>query len=418
MCSGSLEMLERLLVPAAENLYRDRHRRISSSLDTGDHYQTSYAPGNSSDIRSPLPHQSGRSSSISQSSLSSYSAPEPDSSSLATVSAGRSSTTTVSPKLPARNTGRPSSYTHQELDTTGSDMMRCRSLQKPSSRTRGPAIEPDDEEVDEVGQRFTTQRSATFVPPPREDSRTSKIWKMNGLALNFNGLPTNGHYVQSRHDLDNSFSPTIQSLHSYGPLSPKAKSPLPVDRHHHLYNHHHQQHPPLPRPSSPTYAPNMTYRSDMTSPTKLMSNVIAGSESFEKFLFRNSAQLCDLRGKMIEYISVYGIYGVSADRIARAMDSCRVCIVRKRDSISHHSLRMSTSIWAFSTDGTVRMQQTLEDGEEIIPYVPYTSPEKVCVNVPTELRFYDVTFGAPPTKMKKTKWVCYDFEDAKGMLCY
>lgn len=45
-------------------------------------------------------------------------------------------------------------------------------------------------------------------------------------------------------------------------------------------------------------------------------------------------------------------------RIATAMEDCRICILRKRESSDDGMLRMSTSIWALSEDGNARMQQS------------------------------------------------------------
>lgn len=50
--------------------------------------------------------------------------------------------------------------------------------------------------------------------------------------------------------------------------------------------------------------------------------------------------------------------------LVKAMEKCRICIVRKRQTLPNDKVEMSTSIWAFSEDGSVRMQQKRKCGME------------------------------------------------------
>lgn len=43
--------------------------------------------------------------------------------------------------------------------------------------------------------------------------------------------------------------------------------------------------------------------------------------------------------------------------LVEAMTDCRICVVRKRETLADDVVRLITSIWAFSDDDTVRMQQ-------------------------------------------------------------
>lgn len=104
-------------------------------------------------------------------------------------------------------------------------------------------------------------------------------------------------------------------------------------------------------------------------------------------------------------------YGVD---MVQATAECRICVVRKRETMPDRSIRMVTSIWAFSDDNTVRLQQKLADGELYVPYSSYFSPEKISVTVSTEVKFHDVRYGSKPTKVQKTSWINYVFADVKS----
>ncbi|KAF2841719.1 hypothetical protein M501DRAFT_1000998 [Patellaria atrata CBS 101060] len=113
--------------------------------------------------------------------------------------------------------------------------------------------------------------------------------------------------------------------------------------------------------------------------------------------------------------------------------ACRICIVRRRDVLSNESVRIITSIWVFSDDRTVRMQQKrktpqavryyyviltltplVADGIEAIPYASYFSPEKISIAIPTEIKFHDSHYDAKPLKVVKTNWINYVFSNERS----
>lgn len=101
--------------------------------------------------------------------------------------------------------------------------------------------------------------------------------------------------------------------------------------------------------------------------------------------------------------------------IAEACKDCRICLVRKRDVLTDGAVRLSTSIWVFSADGKIRMQQRLVDGMEIIPYASYFTPNKVSLPLPdSDLIYHPTTYGGNGEKTVKTSWINYVFEDASG----
>ncbi|KAK5018735.1 hypothetical protein BJ546DRAFT_453797 [Cryomyces antarcticus] len=148
----------------------------------------------------------------------------------------------------------------------------------------------------------------------------------------------------------------------------------------------------------------------------------AQQEIFEASLFRNSATLCDLRGTLVEYtqpIPAKDDDAPSAEfEMARAAAKCRICVVRKVDSKSQGGVgvvRTTTSIWVFSDDHTIRLQQKLADnGEDLIPFSSYFQPSKVSLTVSATLRFHAPTFGAKPDHVAKTSWVNYVFADVRS----
>lgn len=142
---------------------------------------------------------------------------------------------------------------------------------------------------------------------------------------------------------------------------------------------------------------------------------------FEKDAFRNSAVLCDVRGKLVDYSQHTRSDPDAPDDIAdiemvEACSSCRIAVVRKRITPSSYteSIRMVTSIWALSDDNTVRVELRMEDSEMYIPYSSYFSPAKASITIPCELRFHDVRFGNRLVRTARTSWVNFVFEDAQG----
>ena len=55
------------------------------------------------------------------------------------------------------------------------------------------------------------------------------------------------------------------------------------------------------------------------------------------------------------------------------------------------------------------------DGEEVIPYTVWGNLKKICIRVPTELKFYDTMFDARPIDTAKTSWVNYVLEDEQSI---
>ncbi|KAF2181890.1 hypothetical protein K469DRAFT_671176 [Zopfia rhizophila CBS 207.26] len=147
------------------------------------------------------------------------------------------------------------------------------------------------------------------------------------------------------------------------------------------------------------------------------SSMTAGQrELFEKAAFRNSAVLCDVRGLLVEYTlklneeTPSDPFGVE---MVEACKECRITVVRKRESIDNET-KMMTSIWVFSDDNTVRLQQRLAEGEMYVPYSSYFSPEKISITVPCEIKYHDMVYGKKPVKRARTSWINYVFEDGKS----
>ncbi|KAF2093913.1 hypothetical protein NA57DRAFT_47393 [Rhizodiscina lignyota] len=139
-------------------------------------------------------------------------------------------------------------------------------------------------------------------------------------------------------------------------------------------------------------------------------------EDFERSAFRNSAVLCDVRGTLVEYTQPVDpeLYRLDQE-IAEACTTCRICLVRKRDVLTDGAVRLSTSIWTFSDDRRIRMQQKLIDGMEIIPYASYFTPNKVSLPLPdSELIFWGTVHGGKGERTRKSSWINYVFEDAQG----
>jgi hypothetical protein len=121
------------------------------------------------------------------------------------------------------------------------------------------------------------------------------------------------------------------------------------------------------------------------------------------------------RGTLVEYTQK-----VSSDNddveMVRACEDCRIAVVRKRESNPDKSVNMMTSIWVFSDDNTVRMELKMADGEMYVPYSSYFTPEKISITVKCELKYHDVKYGSRPSKLARTHWINYIFEDEKGGL--
>jgi hypothetical protein len=101
--------------------------------------------------------------------------------------------------------------------------------------------------------------------------------------------------------------------------------------------------------------------------------------------------------------------------MVEASSSCRIAVVRKRvtDPVTR-SVRVVTSVWAFSDDNTTRVELRMEDDQMYIPYSSYFSPAKVSITVLCELKFHDIKLGNRLVRSAKTSWVNYVFETAQG----
>ncbi|KAJ4366968.1 hypothetical protein N0V83_007498 [Neocucurbitaria cava] len=117
------------------------------------------------------------------------------------------------------------------------------------------------------------------------------------------------------------------------------------------------------------------------------------------------------RGQLVEYSHRISEDDPKDVEMILASEECRIAVVRKRvQDPDTKSMRLITSIWAFSDDGTVRVELKMHDDQMFIPYSSYFSPNKVSITVPCELKFHDVKLGNRPAKIAKTSWVNYVFD--------
>ncbi|KAI8940762.1 hypothetical protein NX059_002027 [Plenodomus lindquistii] len=143
------------------------------------------------------------------------------------------------------------------------------------------------------------------------------------------------------------------------------------------------------------------------------STTASQQANFEKEAFRNSAILCDVRGKLVEYSHRLDEEDRNNVEMVTASEECRVAVVRKRITDSEtRRVRVVTSIWTFSNDNTVRMELRMADDQMYIPYSSYFSLSKVSITVPCKLKFHDVKLGNQPIKTAQTTWINYVFQNA------
>jgi ElaB/YqjD/DUF883 family membrane-anchored ribosome-binding protein len=161
------------------------------------------------------------------------------------------------------------------------------------------------------------------------------------------------------------------------------------------------------------------------SPTfQLPGASYSDGSQFERQLFRNSAILCDVRGRLVEYSRTnldepdprYNVEMVEACKEAR------ICVVRKRENREHVGTKVVTSIWVLSTDGTHRVQHKLSEVNETVPYCSYFEPEKVSIQ-PVDgpninLKFHANVWGAPLREEHRTSWVNYYFASANDAVAF
>ncbi|PIA92123.1 hypothetical protein CB0940_09012 [Cercospora beticola] len=140
-------------------------------------------------------------------------------------------------------------------------------------------------------------------------------------------------------------------------------------------------------------------------------------QTFERQLFRNSAILCDVRGRLIEYAQhnpeiADMRYNVE---MKPACKECRILVIRRRENREYGGTKVATSVWCLSDDDETRIQQKLSETQETVPYCSYFEPEKVSLAGNTEeggqvsLKFHAKEWGAMLEAEKSTNWVNYYF---------
>ncbi|KAF2666240.1 hypothetical protein BT63DRAFT_416639 [Microthyrium microscopicum] len=144
------------------------------------------------------------------------------------------------------------------------------------------------------------------------------------------------------------------------------------------------------------------------------ASTISQQQEFERTLFRNAAILCDVRGTLVEYTVPAAADQPFEVDLEKAMADCRVCLVRHKRTTRDGRINYSTSIWSFSDDRSVRLEQKLDEREEIIPYTSYFQPEKASITIPTKLIYHGNSRTTPPTKIAQTTWLNYYFADEAG----
>ncbi|KAL9117639.1 MAG: hypothetical protein Q9187_005822 [Circinaria calcarea] len=154
--------------------------------------------------------------------------------------------------------------------------------------------------------------------------------------------------------------------------------------------------------------PKGNQKCDDKDPWKAFAT-ISEQELFKRQLFTNAAVLCEVRAKSIEYTQPDETQP-GEWRMVDACPSCSVYLVRKQHNLTSGAIRYSTSIWALSDDGSVRVEQCLADGEEMIPYTIWGNDAKAVLRVQAELKFHDITLDATPVYRARTSWVNYCFE--------
>ncbi|KAI9818418.1 MAG: hypothetical protein M1827_000477 [Pycnora praestabilis] len=131
--------------------------------------------------------------------------------------------------------------------------------------------------------------------------------------------------------------------------------------------------------------------------------------AFESAIFKNAATLCEVKGTCVEYAVFDNEEGDF--KMVQAAADCHIYLIRRKEPLSSGGVRFFTSIWALSENRSVRIQQKLADGIEIIPYTVWGSKEKVSIRTESQLRFHDTTYDAKLLDTAKTTWINYVFED-------
>ena len=139
-------------------------------------------------------------------------------------------------------------------------------------------------------------------------------------------------------------------------------------------------------------------------------------ERFKKSIFGDAAVLCEAIGSCVEY-TVPDEEKPGDWKIVEATKMCQISVVTKMFKLPNtDKTRYISSIWALSDDRKVRLQQRLQDDEEIIPYTVWGNTTKIVLRVPTELKYHGFTTLDKPVEIAKTEWVNYIFENENGKL--
>ncbi|MCJ1417399.1 hypothetical protein MMC32_003743 [Xylographa parallela] len=136
-------------------------------------------------------------------------------------------------------------------------------------------------------------------------------------------------------------------------------------------------------------------------------------EELERSLFTEAAVLCEVRATMIDYTQpneeIPGEW-----KMVEACKNCTVKLITRKQKLASGALRFTTSIWAFSDDRGVRLQQKIADGDELIPYTIHGNEKKVVLRALVELKFHDTVLDAKPISCAKTSWINYNFENERA----
>ncbi|KAI9762661.1 MAG: hypothetical protein M4579_000279 [Chaenotheca gracillima] len=140
------------------------------------------------------------------------------------------------------------------------------------------------------------------------------------------------------------------------------------------------------------------------------------NEEFKRALWRNAVTLCEVDGKCVEYAHKQD-HDTDFEMV-RAAAECRIYLVQKQDRLPSGSIRHVASIWTMSNDRSVRLQQKLTDGQQVIPYTVWGASEKISIRIDSMLKFHDVSFDASSLDTVKTSWVNYVFRDEDSSVAF
>ena len=115
----------------------------------------------------------------------------------------------------------------------------------------------------------------------------------------------------------------------------------------------------------------------------------------------------------------------------KACDRCRICLVTKTRKLTDGNVRYSSSIWALSENGEIRLQQKsllllsclqartadmsiVPEEAEVIPYTVWDNHTKVVLRLKAQLDYHDIAPESRPTKKVETAWINYIFPNENG----